>query len=88
MLHFVHFILQAACQCIVHACQGSGTVPWRHVQHMIASAYYGGRITDTGDRRTFDAIVQKYFSAHVLEENWSVAGVSIRSLSPWELSYI
>ena len=72
----VRSCVQAACQCIAEIFISHATTPWDHVKTMIEGTYYGGRITDTMDRLTFNALLQRFLSPQVLNKDWNIAGVS------------
>jgi dynein heavy chain len=52
-------------------------VPYEALNYMVAEANYGGRVTDTQDRRCINTILTDYYTPEILDEDYkfSVSGI-------------
>jgi len=51
-------------------------VPWKALNYMVAEANYGGRVTDSCDRRCISSILKDFYTPKILEEDYkfSISG--------------
>lgn len=45
-------------------------IPWDALNYMVAEANYGGRVTDTKDRRIIKVILSDFWAEKVLNNNY------------------
>ena len=45
-------------------------IPWDALNYMVAEANYGGRVTDTKDRRLIKVILSDFWAQKVLNHNY------------------
>jgi len=47
-----------------------GNIPWDALKYMIAEANYGGRVTETFDKRLIKSIIEDFFTPDIRESNY------------------
>ena len=45
------------------------SIPWTTLKYLISEINYGGRVTDDKDLRLITALLSKYFTPEIMEEN-------------------
>jgi dynein heavy chain len=50
------------------------SVPWETLNVSVADITYGGRVTDTWDKRAISSILRKYFDPLLLEDGYNFTG--------------
>eukprot|EP00397_Hematodinium_sp_SG-2012_P000140 GEMP01000140.1.p1 GENE.GEMP01000140.1~~GEMP01000140.1.p1 ORF type:complete len:2733 (+),score=458.69 GEMP01000140.1:292-8199(+) len=50
-------------------------VPWSTLNYIIAEVNYGGRVTDDKDVRLISAVLKRYFTEAVLEDNYKLSSL-------------
>lgn len=55
----------------IDSCASSATISWPTIQYMTAEVQYGGRITDSMDRRLFSAYTETFLSPAILQTGFT-----------------
>eukprot|EP01112_Ceratiomyxa_fruticulosa_P002953 TRINITY_DN13363_c0_g1_i1.p1 TRINITY_DN13363_c0_g1~~TRINITY_DN13363_c0_g1_i1.p1 ORF type:complete len:596 (+),score=111.46 TRINITY_DN13363_c0_g1_i1:288-2075(+) len=53
------------------------TIPWDALRYIVGEISYGGRVADEWDRRCIQAILRRYFSPTLLEDNFTFSSSGI-----------
>ncbi|OCT79469.1 dynein heavy chain 14, axonemal [Xenopus laevis] len=73
--------LEVSVQMLGMFMEGHNEVPWQAVHYLTGEVVYGGRVTDSWDRRCLLSILGNFYSPAVLQENYSFSSDNVyRSL--------
>ncbi|XP_063298016.1 dynein axonemal heavy chain 14 [Pelobates fuscus] len=74
--------LEVSIQMLAMFMQGQNEIPWQAVHYLTGEVVYGGRVTDSWDRRCLLSILDNFYNPAVLQENHSFSSDNVyRSLS-------
>ena len=70
--------LQVAIKVLANALSAWPSVPWQTLRYLLGEVVYGGRVTDSWDRRCLNTLLYKFCNPAMLKDDFSFSTDEVR----------